>query len=392
MPDDTFETVESISIEKTNPHTEVDISQSNLEIGKIKRGESEEDKKNRLEREKKLLLASLSKGDFSITRTKVAGILNIYPDARNSDVVLALKYWETFQPNVYQATGILPRDLFKLERFNLIVRARAKIQNEYGLFKADDKIRGRRKNLEEKMQQDVLEDILERKLISIYADETGKNGNFTIVAAVWVLLGRAVFTVTQAIEEWKESSSWSNQEVHFTDLGRNDDLRTLEEYLEIIQRNREFLGFKFIAIDRSKTSRKPEEIVIKLHEHMLIQGATHEISSGRADLPRDVQLIMDESSSLDGFSLHEMKERITTHFHNSYKSKLKLSSIETVPSQESSLVQLADLVAGAMNRKLNHKGDRKMKDDLADMIIEKLGLSFTEESLPSLDATAFIYV
>jgi hypothetical protein len=391
MTDDAFET-EPISIEKAGSQTEADTSQLSLEIGKIKKNESEENKRNRLEREKTSLLASLSKGDFSVTRTKVAGILNLYPDARNSDVVLALKYWESFQPDVYQATGILPRDLFKLERFNHIVRARAKIQNEYGLFKADEKIQGRRKNLEEKMQQEVLEDILERKIISIYADETGKNGNFTIVAAVWVLLGRAVFTVTQAIEGWREASPWSNQEIHFSSLGKSGDLKTLEEYLEIIQCNREFLGFKFIAIDKSKTSRKPEEIVIKLHEHMLIQGAIHEISSGRADLPREIKLIMDESSSLDGFTLREMKERVTTHFHNSYQSKLKLSNIETVSSRENSLVQLADLVAGAMNRKLNHEGDRKMKDDLADIIINKLGRSLTEESLPSLDATAFIYV
>jgi hypothetical protein len=97
-------------------------------------------KQLRLAREKQELLASLASGDFSTMKTRVAGMLNFYPDSRNSDVALTLKYWETFQPEIYKPHGILPRDLFKLERLHYIVRARAKIQNEYGLFQADEKI------------------------------------------------------------------------------------------------------------------------------------------------------------------------------------------------------------------------------------------------------------
>ena len=81
-------------------------------------------KLERIEKEKKELLASLAGGDFSTQKTKVAAILNLYPESRNSDITLALKYWETFQPGIYNKSGILPKYLFKLERLHYIVRAR----------------------------------------------------------------------------------------------------------------------------------------------------------------------------------------------------------------------------------------------------------------------------
>lgn len=345
----------------------------------------------RREKEKRELLASLASSDFSTTKTKVAGLLNLYPQARNSDVILALKYWETFQSDIYNANGILPQDLFKLERLHYIVRARAKIQNEYGLFQADDKIRGHRKNREEKMHEAVLEDVAPRRMVHIYADETGKNQDFVIVAAVWVLSGRSVFTVTQAIQAWQRNSLWCKREIHFAKFGKGD-LEPLQDYLRIIQENREFLSFKLIAIKKAQTRRKIEEVVVKLHEHMLTRGAAHEISSGRIDLPREIDLTVDEEQSLDPFILSEMKQRISEEYERSYGKKLLLSTVQTASSRNSPLVQLADLVAGAVNRRLNHHGDRNIKDEMADMIIQHLELTLEETGLPELDATALFRV
>ncbi|WP_368086245.1 DUF3800 domain-containing protein [Nitrosospira multiformis] len=56
--------------------------------------------------------------------------------------------------------------------------------------------------------------------------------------------------------------------------------------------------------------------------------------------------------------------------------------------ENSPLVQLADLVAGAVNRRLNHNGDRNSKDQMADLIIEQLELSLDKADLPELDAAA----
>ncbi|KIO48543.1 hypothetical protein SQ11_12300 [Nitrosospira sp. NpAV] len=346
---------------------------------------------NRLEREKKHLLSLLASNNFSTLKTKIAWLLNLYPQARNSDVVLALKYWEIFQPDIYSAKGILPQNLFKLERLHYIVRARAKIQNQYGLFNAEEKIRRHRKRREETMHDAVLEDVIHRNIISIFADETGKNGDFVIVAAVWVLSGYSVFKVTQAIDLWKKQSPWVKQEIHFSSLS-NNDLPPLKDYLNVIQENREFLSFKIIAIEKSKTNRKIEDIVIRLYEHMLVHGAQHEVSSGRVDLPRDIELTIDEAQSLDGFTLSEMKERVTARFRSNYDRKLILSTLQTVSSKKNHLIQLADLLAGAFNRRLNHHGDRKIKDAMADTIIKTLELEPDKSRIPGLDATALIHL
>lgn len=315
----------------------------------------------------------------------------MYPHTRNSDISLAVKYWETFQPDFYNPHGIQPRDLFKLERQTNLVRARAKIQNEYGLFQAEEGVRQHRKHREEEMHDAVIEDAPERKLAYIYADETGKNQDFVIVAAVWFLTGRSVFTLTRAVQAWQAKSPWASREVHFARFGKND-VAPLTGYLRVIQDNREYLSFKVIAVEKARTSRSIEEVVQKLHEHMLLRGADHEIASGRIDLPREIEFTVDEEQSLDKFTLSEIQRRVVEQYRRTYGEGLLLSAVRTTGSKHSVPIQLADLIAGATNRRLNHHGDRNVKDEMADMIIDELGLSLSEDELPGLDSSALFVV
>lgn len=349
-------------------------------------------KQLRLEKEKKELLASLASGDFSTTKTRVAGVLNLYPHTRNSDVALALQYWEDFQPEVFKKDGILPKDLFKLERFHYLVRARAKIQNEYGLFQADEKIRRHRRVREEEMHEAVLTDAAPRRVLHIFADETGKTQNYVIVAAVWVLNGRSVFNITRAIQSWKDKSRWASREIHFAKFSRGDD-EPLGEYLDIIDANREFLSFKIIAVEKARSKRSIEEIVQKLHEHMLTRGMEHEVSSNRVDLPREIEVILDQEQSLDPFVLADMKQQVCMVYQQHYGDSVSISKIDTVSSRHSPMVQLADVIAGAVNRRLNPQNERGPKDEMADMVIERLNLSFEGDvTVQGLDASALFRV
>jgi hypothetical protein len=350
-----------------------------------------EDKAARLERERAELLTSVAGGDLSTKMTRVAGVLNLYPHTRNSDVALTLKYWEMFQADLYDPTGILPRDLFKLERETYIARARAKIQNEYGLFQADENVRRHRRNLEEDMREEVIENAAPRRLMNIFADETGKTHTFVIVAAIWVISGHAVFSVAQAIRRWQSQSPWAEREVHFSKFGRND-MDPLREYIRVVQGNREFLSFKVAAVERARTRRSIEEVVFRLHEHMLVRGADHEISTGRIDLPRDVEVTIDEEQSLDNFALNDMKQRVAERYEHAYGGGLTLRTVQTASSKKSTLIQLADLVAGTINRRLNPQEARNYKDEMADLVIDELGLAPEEEDFPDLDSSALFRV
>lgn len=348
-------------------------------------------KRQRIEAEKKRLLASLETGDFSSQRARVAAILNRYPSSRNSDVTLALKYWETFQPDIYNEAGIMPKDLFKLERLHYIVRARAKIQNEYGLFLADPEIRNHRRSNEERMEEAVLADAGQRHVVKVFSDESGKTQRFVSVASVWVLAGRAVFTIDQAIRKWQSASPYAGREMHFANLGKRD-YEFLREYLEVVVANLEFLSFKVAAVERARTKKAIEEVVLKLHEFLLVRGAIHEVLSGRMNLPREMEVVLDEEQSLDPFVLDELSRTVLGRYEQSLEGGLMVASIKAVSSRSSVFVQLADVVAGAVNRRLNHDGPRNHKDDMADLVVEMLGLDFAEGGVDGIDAAALFVV
>jgi hypothetical protein len=364
---------------------------SNIEVLDNSEEEIDHKKLAKVEREKKDLLSSLAGADFSKQKTKVAYILNLYPEARNSDITLTLKYWETFQATIYNSNGILPKDLFRLERMHYLVRARAKIQNEYNLFNANSDIKRFRRKHEETMNEAVLTDASPRQLVHVYADETGKTQTYVVVSSVWVLTGRAVFTVSQAISSWKENSHWAKREVHFSKFGKRD-LEPLKDYLGVIVQNREFLSFKSIAVKRAHTKRSIEDVVEKLHEHMLIRGAEHEIETKRMGLPQKIEVTLDNEQSLDSIALDELKRRVNDNYTKSYGEGIEITQVETISSRNSPLVQLSDLVAGAMNRKLNHSGDRNYKDEMADLVIQMLDLNLEEENVEGLDVSALFHI
>lgn len=345
----------------------------------------------RLEKEANELQASLKDGVISDVKTKVAWVLNLFPHTRNSDISLTLKYWELFQGDLFNPVAMNPRDLFKLERETHIVRVRAKIQNEYQLFPADAEVRRRRRALEEDVKEAVVEDKPERNLVLVFADETGKTADFVCVAAVWVLTGYTLFKMSQAIRAWQDTSPWAKTEMHFTDF-RKSQVIAVSEYLDVIRKHREFLSFKVIAVERSTTKRPIEEIVMRLHEYMLIRGAQHEIENNRLKLPHEIRLTVDAEQSLDTIACADIKARVAAAYKAFYGDGLMLDDVSSVSSHQSQLVQLADVIAGAVNRRKNHKGDRGHKDEMADMVISQLDIQLTRDDIPDVDASAWLYV
>jgi Protein of unknown function (DUF3800) len=225
----------------------------------------------------------------------------------------------------------------------------------------------------------------------VFADETGKTAEFVCVAAVWVLTGYTLFKLTQAITVWQDTSPWAGTEIHFTKF-RNSQVVALGEYLDIVRRHREFLSFKVIGVEKSTTKRPIEEVVRKLHEYMLIHGAKHEVDSKRIKLPHDVRLTVDAEQSLDTIACADIKERIAAAYKTAYGDELIIEDVSAVSSHKSQLVQLADVVAGAVNRRKNNKGDRNHKDEMADMVITQLDIQLEKQSIPDVDASTWLQV
>lgn len=348
-------------------------------------------RKIRLEREARELQSSLNDGVMSDVKTKVAWVLNMFPHTRNSDISLTLKYWELFHSDMFHPTSMNPRTLFKMERETSIARVRAKIQNDYQLFPADTDVRRRRRELAEDVKEAVVEDKPERNVVLVFADETGKNAEFVCVAAVWVLTGYTLFRMSQAIRAWQATSPWANTELHFTDFKKSQVI-ALSEYLEVVLKHREFLSFKVIAVERATTKRPIDEIVMRLHEYMLIRGAQHEVENNRIKLPHEIRLTVDAEQSLDTIACADIKGRVGVSYKASYGDNLTLNDVSAVSSHKSELVQLADVIAGAVNRRKNHKGDRGHKDEMADMIITQLDIQLGRDDVPDVDASTWLHL
>ncbi|MFP3564085.1 DUF3800 domain-containing protein [Paraburkholderia sp. SIMBA_030] len=133
--------------------------------------------------------------------------------------------------------------------------------------------------------------------------------------------------------------------------------------------------------------------VQRLHEFMLLKGLEHEVNSGRVGLPRYVTVTLNEEQSLDQIAIEGMKQRIHDGLQKRHENELILESIVAVSSKNSALVQLADVVAGSANRRLNFTGTRNHKDDIADLVIERLGIELDSgERDADLDATVMFRI
>lgn len=368
--------------------TDTDASERPAEL-KIKEPDSVREAK--IDAQRRRLIQSLDAGDFTTTLTRVAGVLNMYPDTRNSDVQLALMYWDIYQPELFDHAGIQPKNLFKLERMTNITRARAKIQNEFNLFLATGEVRRGRKKLEQSMQEQVIENAAPRPAISVYADETGKTGEWLVVGSIWILHPKTVWDLTNAINKWRADSPFKNREIHFSRFGARDH-EHLRQYLAVVAQHRQYLGVKYAAVRRSGIRRSIEDAVIKLHEVLLVDGLCHELSTGRTELPRFLNVVIDEEDSLDKFALRTAHERINATLSNSVGQKDTLEKFESLPSKLSPLIQLADVVAGAVNRKMNSAGaSTNYKDEMADLVCQSLGILLDGPKEKDFDATTILY-
>lgn len=176
--------------------------------------------------------------------------------------------------------------------------------------------------------------------------------------------------------------------MHFAKLGKGD-AEALSQYLKVVRSQAEFLSFKIIGIERAKTKRSITELVFKLHERMLIQGARHEVESGRVILPRTIDVTIDEEDSLDAIALSEMKASVRRELALHHKD-LSVGDLILSSSRHSALLQLADMVAGAANRRRNHDGERNFKDDFADEIIAELSLVVEEGADENFDSSTVL--
>ncbi|SHJ06407.1 DUF3800 domain-containing protein [Pseudozobellia thermophila] len=332
----------------------------------IESSDSNVDKK--IEKEKSELLNKVLSGNLITKRDKVGFILNNNTSARNSDIELAWSYWKTFENHVFNGISITKEELKKLTSINSLTRSRARIQNEYKLFQANHAVKKHRGVLADEMKKIAVEEKPEGlETYSVYIDETGKTQSYLSVGSLWVVDGFKAYQAYNEIKNWKDKNN-INYEFHFSNLSKNRLEKYKEFFLNFLKLN-PTVGFKVIILNR-KGITNINSAITDLTFHLLHKGVNHEHTTGRAPLPRLLQVwIDDEEKGSDQLKLENIKERLTRQSI----SDLYLGDFHAVDSQENFGIQIVDIFTASINRKIhNPESTGNHKDELANFVLELL--------------------
>lgn len=345
--------------------------------------EPELSKEQKLEKERASFVQKLAAGDTSTVPTRVAWVLNRYPEARDSDVTLQIIYWRTFDRALSAGPNqVTLENLYRLTRLTYITRARAKIQNEYRMFQASDEVRRRRvvKDAEERARQ--LDDQPGIGTITVYSDETGKTDDYLVVGSVWFLEGGDVPALTQAVTEWRQAHQF-REEFHFTRI-REANLHAYLAVLDLLDRYAATVSFRAIMIER-RGHADIQRVQDDLLKHLVIRGVAHGAETGRALLPRSISVFKDaEGEARDQLAVANLTTDLKHASQALFDGKLYVSLVQALDSKKLVPIQLADLFCGCLARRYNQNrqplanGEPHPKDRFADAFLARF--NFLEEA------------
>ena len=317
------------------------------------------------------LRVSVEAGHYNTVERRVCYILNHYPPTRDCDPELHQRYWMEWDG--WDGQSIAPADYqYKLTPPGTITRARARIQNRYGLFQASEKVRQRRKGLSEEERLIELNSPARFDYISVYADESGKTGNWLIVGGIWIADPREHRQLQQALADWRSANRFES-ELHFSEL-RSQKLSLYREALDVALSAAPSTAFKALKLPNSGISNVTAALD-NLFYHYIVKGVEHEHNTMRCALPRQVRFWKDqEQPGIDSLRIRSIQDQVAQYGQACHGGRLAVGEFECKPSDKFDLLQLADLFVGSIGRRLNPGEKRNHKDEFADYLLERVGM------------------
>jgi hypothetical protein len=335
-----------------------------------------------IEKERGKILDSVARFASENITSRVSLILNNFPDTRDSDIRLQIKYWEMFQPDLFNGTVIDVEDYPKLEHLSTITRARAFIQNTCGLFEASPDVQEQRGVLANEEKEKIRREKPDYPAITVYADESGKNDKTLIVGSVWLLNEKISYEFYQQFFAWKQQQGIRG-EFHF----RNITERNIDSYkqlVDMLNAKSGAMGFRAITVERAGISNV-QDAFIRLYSQLLLRGIEFENETGRARLPRYIQFVKDkEEDGYDKLLLAEVRDRLISHSQSRFSGNLHVDFLRAEDSVQHPYLQLSDLLASSINRIYNQPGSgNNPKDEFATFFLNSFGITMNLTKLIS---------
>jgi hypothetical protein len=122
--------------------------------------------------------------------------------------------------------------------------------------------------------------------------------------------------------------------------------------------------------------RNKQDALQKLFYHVLVRGIDGENETGRAALPRKLQIWKDaEEEGSDSLLVADLDDKLKQAASSRFDNKLHIDFVSCVDSKVNLFLQLADLLSASANRILNQAGvKRNHKTEFAEFFLEKVGV------------------
>ena len=318
------------------------------------------------------LLKAVSSCQLNTIEERVAWVLNHFPKTRDSDIALQVRYWQNFQSKQFNGGDISVTNYFRLAKLTTLTRARAIIQNQLKIFQASDEVKKRRKQLQDKERDNALRKRATYHQHAVYIDESGKTQDNLIVGSMWFLNGPETIKFYRVVDEWRKARNFAG-EFHFQSI-TEAKLVNYMEFADLVAANSALICFKVISVPRRGVANV-RDALLKLTYHLLVRGIEHEHSTGRAVLPRGIQVCKDaEELGQDKIFIAELSDRMKQAAATQFRDELYIGDFLAEESSQNMHLQIADLFASSVSRRLNTGGDGEQpKDRFAQYFLEKVG-------------------
>lgn len=316
-----------------------------------------------------------SAGDLDIRNLKtikdrVSYLLNRFPETRNSDKELWLRYLENFLGIDTGNTSLDVAAESELPSQMSLSRARAELQNRYNLYlpTRPDVIIHRQKRRQAYVRVFQNLDSLDGDVSNdsnLYSDESGLNDAYLLFGFFTTINGKDMFDFYRQVLV-NNASAQKKPYFHFADLQRNDINRYYDFFRLAVEQKSARV---FMHIFRRDDLRgKQKDLVLKAYEVSAIETIRNLQSQGLIDEYHRFELFPDAGQ--DSVFYKELEQNIEPKL---LERKIKFRGIRAADSKTSYAVQVADIVTGAFNRVINSPGSNH-KDELAGRILDFWGV------------------
>jgi hypothetical protein len=321
------------------------------------------------ERRRKML-ADIANSYLATHEQRVAHILQRFPETRDSDTSLCIRYWKMFQADVLEHWQPLELEvLYELDRIETIGRVRRMIQNELRLFRGVEETRRAREAMQAEFHEYLAAHRDSLPEVRFYLDETGNEGDktYTGIAGVCIINWKQFEKHHAALEQWRSKQAWA-ETIHFSDTGADKVDRAVSLLQQLRSRRSGVLFLGYSLASRGRTHQDLFSLFIQL----VVDSLKYLRQCNCLTENRSVRVIKEADSGFDSLFLHKMTKQLSEVVALEFPGELTVLPVEAVPKGRTVLLECADLIAGGMQRRALGKG-RNPKDRLAEAVMNVTG-------------------